>query len=396
MNPRAILAALLIALVGAGAAAAEGIPRDLSADPLDRGVLLALPSIYRVDVTVHVDALRLADGTRRALAPAARRFGESGTAVAVAPGGWLVTAGHVAAPDGPTLARLAYQNDRAERDLAHGDEAGATEWVRRNRARVLGPGVIDVTVRQADAGGGADASRSIRVLRVVRSATADLALIQIDAPEAPALTLDEAASSGTPVATIGFGEGSSLNQPMRGDLQPAIRRGRITRSGLLAKETPPRQAIAIAVPVERGDSGGPVLDAEGRMRGIVSRRTLQGGIAERATDVRQLLEREGVVSGPSPSADLFRAAMAAFWDLDFATAQAGFGRTLQVFPRHTLAGVERARAAALAAGDYRLSGRRRPGLLLAIANLALAAALGCAIGLVRPHLAGGRDDSVGR
>ena len=384
-----------MALVAIGPAAAEGIPRDLSADPLDRGVLLALPSIYRVDVTIRVEALRLADGTRRALAPAARRFGESGTAVAVAPGGWLVTAAHLAAPDGPTLARLAYQNDRAVRRRAHGDEAAATQWVTRNRARALGPRV-SVAVRQADAGGDADAVRSIRVLEVVRSSTSDLALIRIDMPEAPALALDEARSKGTPVATIGFGGGSSLNHPIRGALEPAIRRGRITRSGLLAKEEPPRVAIAIAVPVERGDSGGPVLDAQGRVRGIVSQRTSQGGIAEQATDVRQLLERAGVAMGPSASADLFRAAMTAFWSHDFAAAQTGFDQTLAVFPAHTLAQSERARSSALAAGDYRLSADRRGDLLLAIGVLALIAALACAIALARPLLVRGRDDTAGR
>ena len=117
------------------------------------------------------------------------------------------------------------------------------------------------------------------------SATADLALIRIRAPAAPALPLDEAASSGTPVVTIGFGVGSSLDGPVRGENEPAMRRGRLSRTGTLEAEDgeEPRQAIAISVPVERGDSGGPVVDGDGRVRGIVTQRS-RGGRHRRAGD----------------------------------------------------------------------------------------------------------------
>ena len=95
VRTRLIIAVLACVLAPAGPAAAA-LPSDLSADPLDRGALLALPSVYRVDVTIEVEALKLADGTRVTLPEAARRIGESGTAVAGAPGGWLVTAAHEA------------------------------------------------------------------------------------------------------------------------------------------------------------------------------------------------------------------------------------------------------------------------------------------------------------
>ena len=399
MRPRALLAALLAALALAAPAVAVA-PSDLSADPLDRAALLALPSVYRVDVTIRVNALRLADGTRVALRPKARDITESGTAVAVAPGGWLVSAAHVAAPDGPTIARLAYQSDLATRGLEHGDEAAATRWVAENGAVALGPGVTSVTVSQADPGVGTAESRAFEVLDVEPSQASDLALVRIDAPGAPALALDEAASRGTPIITIGFGTGSSLRaaepEPVRGEHEPAIRRGTITRNGVLESEDPPRPAIAISAPVERGDSGGPVVDGEGRVRGIVTLRNAQGGIAERATDVRQLLEANDVDPGPGASADLFRAAMTAFWSLDLAEAEQGFGATRQVFPQHTLAGTEQARAAALADGDFALEGERRHGALLAVGILAAVAALACAAGLALPSLTGGRRGTTAR
>ena len=69
--------------------------------------------------------------------------------------------------------------------------------------------------------------------------TADLALLHIGARGAPALELDEAASAGTPIATIGFGRGSTLDGERPGPLEPAIRRGVIRRTGLLGPEDDP-------------------------------------------------------------------------------------------------------------------------------------------------------------
>ena len=68
MSPRVLLAVLAALLLGAGPAAAAA-PSDLSTDPLDRATLLALPSVYRVDTTIRVDALRLAPSIWRS-----RRF----------------------------------------------------------------------------------------------------------------------------------------------------------------------------------------------------------------------------------------------------------------------------------------------------------------------------------
>ena len=399
VRTRLIIALLACALALAGPAAAA-LPSDLSADPLDRGALLALPSVYRVQVTIRVQALRLADGTRMALPPDARTITENGTAVAVAPGGWLVTAAHVAAPDGPTIARLARQYQlAASGDPSHADEAAAAEWVRMTGAVAIGPGVTAVTVSQASADAEGEL-RSFPVLAVKPAGGPDLALIRIRAARAPALELDEGKSSGTPVVVIGFGVGSAFGTgeqgPRRPLGEPAIRRGTISRTGVLEDENPPRSALAISVPVVQGDSGGPVVDAEGRVRGIVTRRSPQGGIAELATEVRQLLDANGVTQGTGTSADRFREGMAAFWDLDFTAAQAALAGARKAYPRHALAGVEGARAAALADADFALTGRRRRDGLLAVGILATVAALACAIGLLLPVLREGGPGTTAR
>lgn len=384
---RALTALLLAAaaLLGAAAGAAAAPPDDLSDDPLDRGVLLALPSLYRVEATMHVEALRTRDGRQVPIPPEAREIHERGSAFAVAPGGWLVTARHVVAPDPETLARLAYQNALAYEMRAHSD-AVAERWVERTGARPVGARLERLVVRQADAGEGPARARTYAPTRApIASRRADLALLRIRAPDAPALTLDESASIGTPVASLGFGSGGAFAEPTRGDLEPAVRRGALGLTGLLEEDTPEqRQAILLTIPLEPGDSGGPVVDAAGNARGVAVIRTEHGGIAERATEVRQLLEGVDVEPSPGRSAQLFRGAMDRFWDLDLTAAERGLAAAGRAFPDHTLAALEARRARELALADFDLVGeRRRQGFLLALGALAVAAALACAAGLAR-------------
>ena len=282
-----------------------------------------------------------------------------------------------------SLARLAYQSTLAHARRPHSD-AVAERWVDRTGARPVGARLVGLVVRQADAGEGAIGSRTYMPTRLEPSDRADLALLRINARGAPALALDESASIGTPVESLGFGTGGAFAEPARGALEPAIRRGALARTGLLEDDPQQRQAILLTIPLEPGDSGAPVIDAAGNVRGVAVIRREDGGIAERATEVRQLLEQVGVEPGIGRSAQLFRGAMAAFWDLDMAAAQRGFAAAERAFPDHTLAAHEGLRARQLAAADFDLVGeRRRQGFLLALGALAVAAAVAGAIGLAR-------------
>ena len=96
------------------------------------------------------------------------------------------------------------------------------------------------------------------------------------------------------------------------------------------------------------------------MRGVVILRTENGGVAEQATEVRQLMEkhrRDALRGSDQPRSS------AARWPTSGSStspgAQKGFTATLAAFGGHTLAGVERRRAEELAAGDYRLEGVHR-------------------------------------
>jgi len=378
---------LALALLALAAPAAAAPPDDLSADALDRATLLALPSVYRVDATIRLTALETRDGTRIRLPPAARSIPESGTAFAAAADGWLVTAAHVVAPGDETIARLAYQQRQIAAHQPHSDE-GARAWVESTGARPVGARLVDLRVRPAATGPPAGPAVEYEPKGLRLGGDADLALLRIDAPGAPALELDEAASLGTPVVSVGFGRGSGFAAPARADLEPAVRRGELGRTATLEEE-PPRQVILITMRVQGGDSGAPVVDSEGRVRGVVVQRRPEEGVVETATEVRHLLEDAGVEARQGRSAELFRRAMAAFWALDLPAAERGLEATLAEFGGHTLARRERARAAALSRATFRLEGDGRlRGLLLALGASAAVGALLCGVGLARSHLPG--------
>lgn len=393
-----MLAMLLVAVAaapagvpGAGLApglaqAVEAAPRTasppldpLSADPLDRAALLALPSVYRLESVFALDALRLRDGTRLALPEGARRLREVGTAFAVAPGGVLVAAAHVADPGGERVAATAYQALSA-----HGgtpielEEARA--WVARTGARPVDLR-IERSVRQADAGAGARASLAFSPRRLATDPSADLTVLRIGAPAAPSLPLTGSSSIDTPVVTIGFGREPAFDAPPRGELAPAVRPGALGRSGGV-ESLPHTTLVEVTTGVRQGDSGGPVVDAEGAVRGLVLFQSEQGGLAIRAGEIQSLLREEGILAGAGITTVRFRAAMSRFWDLDLAAAAAGLDATLTAFPAHTLAGPLAQRARELDAAGFALEGHRRPqGFLLALGVLSALGALACALAL---------------
>lgn len=398
MRVRAIALALLTLAATAGAAAAA-VPDDLSADPLDRGVLLTLPSVYRVETTIRVNAIKLADGRVLRMPPGGREIPEVGTAVAVTPDGWLVTAAHVAAPDEQTVARLAFQTREAYEGRPHADEQAARDWVARHGAVAVPGTVTETTVTPALVDGATVVQRSYRGMDRRRSATADLALVRIPVGGAPAVTLDDARSAGTPIATLGFSGDDHLLTPDAPEGQPTVRRGVIRTSGTLEDTSPrARTGFVVSAGVQSGDSGGPVVDENGAVRGIIIQRSDSGGgIAETATEVRDLLQEEGLEPQSGGAAESFRTAMAALWRLDLSEAESGFIRTLRADSSHAMASRELARSRALTASPFALrADDRRQGILLGVAVLAIVAAAACAIALARPTLGGPRGGAGGR
>lgn len=364
----------LSALLGPAAAGAPAADEDLAGDPLARGAALALPSVYRVDVSLRIPRVRTARGQVLRI-PHGDAIAERGTATAVAPDGILVSAAHLVDPSPTTMARIGYQRWQAGQGVEVSD-IEAREWVADASAVAVGGRVLAIRVTQADPGAGLVAPRHWTG-RVLRTASyADLSLLSIDAPGAPALALTDVVSLGTPIVTIGFGrrEGDAAAAP---DGRPALRRGRLEQTGLLAD--PRRPATVVSTPTQRGDSGGPAVDADGTVRGIVVLRGEGGGIIEQVGPVRRLLEEAGIEPGEGETGRLWRAALGHLWSLDIEAARSDLTAVRNSFPDHTLARAQRLRAAGLAGADYRIAaeGRGRS-LLFGIGIVSLLLALACA------------------
>lgn len=128
--------------------------------------------------------------------------------------------------------------------------------------------------------------RSYEVKEVHASERAvDLAVLRIDAKDLPALPLAEGdpPAQGTPVVAIGNPEG----------LKHSVVSGVVSARRTI-DDMP---VLQLAIPVERGNSGGPVLDLEGRVRGILAMKaaTENIGFAIEVAALRPLLEKPNPV-----------------------------------------------------------------------------------------------------
>lgn len=373
--PRRLLALVIALAALACAPAAPAADEDLAGDPMARAAMLSLPSVYRVDVTLRVPAVRTAAGEVIRV-PDGGAIAERGTATAVAPGGWLVAAAHVVDPNPRTLARVGYARWQRAQGVEVTD-AEAHAWVRQSGARAVGARVMGVRVTQADPGTGLPDPRRWTGVVARTAADADLSLLRIAAPGAPALELEDTVTLGTPVITVGFGRAGAFDDPHRPPARPAVRRGTLAQSGLL--QEPERPATVVATDVQAGDSGGPAVGEDGRVRGIVVLRGEGGGIMEQVGAVRRLLEAAGVRGGEGESGALYRRALDRLWALDVAAAERDLAALRRAFPDHTLAQAQALRAAGLAGGDYAIAGDGRlRSLLLGVGILAAVLALGCA------------------
>jgi hypothetical protein len=201
----------------------------------------------------------------------------------------------------------------------------------------------------------------------------DIAVVDVDAPGAPALELEGGRSRGTPIVVLGFGGVQGAT--------PGIETGRIGLTGS-PDDQPRRLLTEVDVPVEPGDSGGPAVDAEGRVRGLVIARFAGGGWIAPASEIRDVADAAGIEPAEGATAAAFRSAMRDLWTLDLAGARRGLDETLDRFPAHTLAAREAERTGELAQAEYALAPvSRRRGFLLSLGIIAIIGALACGLRL---------------
>jgi len=114
----------------------------------------------------------------------------------------------------------------------------------------------------------------------------DLAIVQVEAANLPALALagSEAVAAGEPVVVMGNPQG----------LKYSVVSGVVSGT----REIDGRNMLQLAIPVEPGNSGGPVLDMKGRVLGIVTMKSLVTenlGFAVAASDLKTLRDKPNPV-----------------------------------------------------------------------------------------------------
>jgi hypothetical protein len=300
-------------------------------------------------VRFHVVAL--ISGGRRI--PVDRDVGFRGGAFAAAPG-VVVTARHLVAPTNAQLVEATVGTPIPPH--------------RRVRAVITGPARVTLTRARTDPTDGAvepPRSEPATVLDPGDPVT-DLALLRVGAPAGPTLALDDGLTAGTPVAGIGFG---SAAVPV-----PTLRLGTLDGQGALQGAPDDRRLAPIALAVEPGDSGGPVVDDRAHVRGVILRRASGATppVMAGANAVRRLLAAHGIAANESPETTAFRNGMAAFWQRRYALASTRLSALSDRYPDASLVRLESRRAQELATGGYTLEGPSRVrGVLLATGAMAM-------------------------
>ncbi len=381
------------------AQAFAAIPNGQTTDPLQRSVLLALGSIYRVETTVSVQALRAHSGR---LFPLGKNDSvtELGTAFAIAPNGVLLTDAHVASPSGVPLADAAAPLALAQRGIFL-DEAAYEEWVGTNDALPVDVHLLRVQVWRATATANASATAiDAQLVPGTLDQNQDLALLQIPGHGIPALMLNASPTTGTPVAVIGYGVTRPTTLGLPTTTVPGITTGSLGSLGTVKNETGAlaaangQQLIQVDAPIARGDSGGPVVDASGGVDGVV-RFLYQGtsGLADTENTIDAFLAKVGVPNAAGPAAANFATGMQDLWANHLSAAHAALKTTLVEDPTHPLAAQELALVTKLQSAPPRATPTHRLRLLfVGLAALAFFAATLCVVRL-RQITRAGRDSN---
>jgi hypothetical protein len=375
------------------------IPNGRTKDPLERSVLLSLGSIYRVETTVSVTALRTNNGTGTTY-PLGRIHTVTvlGTAFAVAPTGVLVTDAHVAAPFGAPLAVAAAPLALAQIG-EFGQETAYQAWVDANRVVPVGVHVVGMRVWRATADPKVHGTKiAARIVDGSIEQHADLALLQLSDPNVPALLLNDGSETlETPIASIGYGVETATTLGLPTTLVPDVKFGQIGPTSTKPIAAAPGQTVTyISTPIARGDSGGPAIDQSAQVYGIVRFKYLSGGVLEQSQSIADLLGRIHVKNANGPVFNDFKRGMNDLWSGNYAGAEVAFADTLMADPTHPLAAQEQLLAARLA---HAKPAAGRPAwwriLFVGVAVIAVLAAMWCVWRLRKlGRMRDGQDDAA--
>lgn len=258
------------------------------------------------------------------------------TGFVVSPDGYVATASHCVhtGPDGG--AGLLF--DAAIEDLRAVDRAGSQAGARRALAeRATAEGAVPdrpveriIQVERMELDGEGKPVRDTapaEVVELVAPDDGDVAVLKVPRDHLPSLELKaDEPPVGSPVLAIGY------PTPIDRNLEPS------SRDGLLAarKALGDRPFHEVTAPTTPRMSGGPVVDEQGRVVGVLSR----DGLASATSTLRDLLRGKGISTDSGPLDRNYRAGVERYFDDDFSGAVAFF----DAVPTHPQAAEFRRRA----------------------------------------------------
>ncbi|MEJ2889082.1 S1 family peptidase [Actinomycetospora aeridis] len=288
--------------------------------------------------------------------------------VVVSNDGHIATAGHCVHPDD---IRNAMARDLAERLEARGvgprDRLYAFILIRYEFEGRTPGSPIDrtVTAVRADSSSGAGTRMPARIVDAEPNRRGDVALLDVDATDLPAVTLAPAGdlTPGTPVTTVGYP--ADRDRALDPSREPSWKDG--TVSSVQARGGIP--FVEVSAAMAPGMSGGPAVDGRGRVIGLNSMGLDESGsfnfVAPTST-LSTMLDRHGVRTGPGPVDLAYRAGLDHRVSGENADAVAAFRETLRLRPDHGRAQeqLQLAEAAYLADGDA----SERPAMVWGVAG----------------------------
>lgn len=331
-----------------------------------RAVTLASPAVSFVGTE-----LRVCVRFRYTNMSACYRQGVTGSAFAVSPEGYVVTASHVVEPDDGE--RRALKNFAANRFFGvqfppGGDQSAQYElindpqsngWLQACYAGDACAFSIKPTVRVYPgvqvAGVSVPKPLPATVLRYTGFKQTDIAILKVDATNMPTVQLEASTNDlvpGDTVVALGY-PGSTRNLPT-GMTEPTKTFGRVSniRAGVVGSS----KQIEVDLGLKPGLSGGPVVAANGKVVGLTSysllgdNGTSEQGYIRTVEDIRAALKAAGVEAARGDGDTVFEQAMQYFWNRHYGAALPLFQKVLNLYDGHPLAKEYLAKAQAKANG----------------------------------------------
>jgi serine protease Do len=308
------------------------------------------------------------------------RFTISCTGFGVHPDGYLASAGHCVDANDPTI-REAFIRAAAEEAVAGRTDVTLEQMITHGTSAwaIEGPSPgspIQSEIRVSGIPGAPPEGFLARVVDDRPIGQGDVALLKVDGANVAAVEFasDTGIGVGTPVLAAGYPE--SLGALVGPDAQPSIAVGAVVRPGVDGG----RPIYEIDAALEHGVSGGPVVDANGRVFGINSVRT-GGSIVIPIGAFADLLGRNGVTAEVGPRDRLYREALDAYDAGEYDDALRALERLSRDGPVHPR--IDKLRVDAQAARDaYGDASENRGAQILMWTGVVAAAIAVVAIGVV--------------